>query len=72
MSMPPSEARRLTIPEALFYLASEEEMKRSCRRMNKISHFGREVSREEIVQAHRDHMTKLRKHFTGSEELTAD
>lgn len=67
--MPPSEAKRLTLQEAHFYLTGEDEMKRACRRMNESSEFGRMLTVEERRKELAAEKVRRRKHFTGSEEL---
>lgn len=61
----PSEAKKLTLSEAEFYLMSKEQVEASCRRMNRISRGEPELTAAEDYQRM---IEERRKHFTGSEE----
>ncbi len=63
--MAPSEAKKLTLSEAEFYLASHEQVEDSCRRMNRLS---RGDSAATDAEDYRRMIRERRKHFTGSEE----
>lgn len=69
LGMAPSEASRLTLEDAHFYLADEDELKYACRRMNEESDFGRVLTVEERRKELAAEKTRRRKYFTGSEEL---
>jgi hypothetical protein len=66
--MPPSEAMQLSIPQAMFFLASRERMEKACRRMNRISEYGDDDPARVIADV-REFKRQLRGQFTGSAEL---
>jgi hypothetical protein len=72
LGMAPSEARKLTLEEAHFYLSSENRVKNSCRRMNAVGDDGMMPEPEELRRQFKEHMAATREHFTGSRELKWD
>lgn len=64
--MSPHDAKRLTIEEALFYIRSEDDIKRICTDENSIDD---KPTAEELRSQHADYMRRLREKFTGSAEF---
>lgn len=70
LGMSPSEAKKLTPAEAVFYLTSEDAIKRECTAQNMADPaFAAEFNSQRNSENLREYMRELRKKFTGKEEL---
>lgn len=73
--MAPSEAERLNVEQARFYLADAKTIKTYCQRMNKRlrEQAGLPVkTREELMQDVREHLRQLREFYTGQRKQQGD
>jgi len=73
--MAPSEAERLNIEQARFYLANAKTIKAYCQRMNR--RLRRQAglptkSREELIQDVREHVRQLREYYKGKGKSSTD
>lgn len=69
LGVAPSEARKLTIEEALFMLADEAATKRTCAAQNRASHHATPEQNESALFKLRE---ALRLKYTGSTEISGD
>lgn len=65
--MPRSEALQCTIEEAIFYLSSDDRVKKACKQMNLRAEGIADAGDE--MAAYRADMAARRKFYTGTDEL---